>query len=531
MPPYAATFDPEAAFTAALAQTRQMIARLRQEASAGAWPADAAERYAVESGREVQRLALQGFFDTRAAVEERAKTAGQITAPIDAAGVRHGRVEAAHARALSSTVGTVTVRRLARRAPGTGNLHPADAELNLPDGVHSHEVAKMAAIESARGSFADATAAITRACGPVAGPAQVRALAIGAAADFDAFYTAAVAEPCSNEDVLAISVDAKGIVMRPEHLREATRKAAAAAKERAGAVGEQHAGRKRMATLGAVYDTTPAPRRPHDVITLATAEDGGKKRKKNERKKKSRNRNGNQAPVGKRPGPTARNKWLTGSVADDATDVIANVFAQAADRDPEHRRTWVVLVDGAVAQLEAIKAEAATRSAEIHIVIGFVHVLQYLHQAARAAHPGDTATAQSAAARWALAVLNGRSAHVAAAITDTAVHDGLPAEDRKKIREAVTYLTNKAEHLRYDTALERGWPIATGVIEGACRHLIGDRLDITGARWSLDGAEAVLKLRALLANDDLDAYWRYHLKQEHERNHQTRYQQQYQLTA
>jgi hypothetical protein len=77
----------------------------------------------------------------------------------------------------------------------------------------------------------------------------------------------------------------------------------------------------------------------------------------------------------------------------------------------------------------------------------------------------------------------------------------------------------------------QGWPIATGIVEGAARHLIADRLDITGARWSLAGAEAVLKLRALITNGDLDAYWRYHLDQEHQRNHTARYQQQYQLAA
>lgn len=54
------------------------------------------------------------------------------------------------------------------------------------------------------------------------------------------------------------------------------------------------------------------------------------------------------------------------------------------------------------------------------------------------------------------------------------------------------------------TALNMGWPIATGSVEGACRHLIGDRLDITGARWGLAAAEAVLKLRAVHTNDDLD---------------------------
>lgn len=83
----------------------------------------------------------------------------------------------------------------------------------------------------------------------------------------------------------------------------------------------------------------------------------------------------------------------------------------------------------------------------------------------------------------------------------------------------MNYLTGKAEHLRYDTALERGWPIATGIIEGACRHLVNDRLDITGASRGLSGAEAVLKLRAVRANGGFDAYWTRHQQQELMRNH------------
>ena len=61
------------------------------------------------------------------------------------------------------------------------------------------------------------------------------------------------------------------------------------------------------------------------------------------------------------------------------------------------------------------------------------------------------------------------------------------------------------------------------MIEGACRHLVKDRMDITGARWGLAGAEAVLKLRALRSNGDIDNYWRYHLAQERHRVHQSRY--------
>jgi hypothetical protein len=95
----------------------------------------------------------------------------------------------------------------------------------------------------------------------------------------------------------------------------------------------------------------------------------------------------------------------------------------------------------------------------------------------------------------------------------------------------LTYLDAKEPWLDYPRALAAGWPIATGVIEGACRHLVADRMGITGARWSTDGAQAILWLRALRANGDLDAYWNWHIQQEHQRNHLSRYQHHLGLAA
>lgn len=100
--------------------------------------------------------------------------------------------------------------RLAFRAPQAENLYPADAQLNLPARLHSHEVAKLAAIESARGSFHDAAEALTRACGaPVAAPQAVRAMAITAARDFAAFYDHTAPMMSDAGTPLAISVDDK----------------------------------------------------------------------------------------------------------------------------------------------------------------------------------------------------------------------------------------------------------------------------------------------------------------------------------
>ena len=120
-------------------------------------------------------------------------------------------------------------------------------------------------------------------------------------------------------------------------------------------------------------------------------------------------------------------------------------------------------------------------------------------------------------------VLAGRATRVAAAIRRKATYHGLDAARRANADACANYLTNKAAYLHYASALEKGWPIATGVIEGACRHLVKDRMDITGARWGLEGAEAVLKLRALHTNGDFGDYWRFHLSQERQRIHEKRY--------
>src|SRR4029077_5265668 len=91
------------------------------------------------------------------------------------------------------------------------------------------------------------------------------------------------------------------------------------------------------------------------------------------------------------------------------------------------------------------------------------------------------------------------------------------------VEAAATYLVNHTRELHYDLALADGLPIATGVIEGACRYLVQDRMGRTGARWPSAGAEAVLRLRALRTSEDFDDYWTFHLAKEHERTHQSRY--------
>jgi len=486
-----------AGFASSREQFESLLCFLDGTDAAGLSHAELEERL-DRDGRELLRRLLADHLALRALHEQR------LEQVVGDEGVTRGRVEPGHVRALETVFGTVSVERLAYRAPGVGNLHPADAALNLPIERHSHGLRKLAALESARGSFQDAGEAIERQTGQRLGKRQVEELAGLASVDFDGFYETRRPAGSNSKDLLVLSADGKGIVMRPDALRTGTAKRAARAGPQPNArlSREDRRHRKRMAEIGAVYDAAPAPRTPADILPAAQ-------------------RKGHEPA----PGPVAKNKWVCASVVTDASAVIARAFDEAARRDPKHRRTWVALVDGASHQIQRIKSEAHKRNVKVTIICDFVHVLTYLWNAGGCLHPdGDPAAVEEWVHHHARRVLDGHARKVAGTIRRQATSARLDPARRKPADDAAAYLTNLAPYLNYPTALRKGWPIATGIVEGACRHLVKDRLDITGARWGLAGAEAILKLRAIKANRDFDAYWQYHLNQERHHVHEARYQ-------
>jgi hypothetical protein len=448
--------------------------------------------------RELFRQMFQDHLDLRATREQR------IEAVADADQVIHPSAEPGHARGLTTVFGQVRVTRIAYRARGRINLHPADGELNLPAEEYSHGLRCLAAVESSRGSFEGAVEAIERGTGQRVGKRQIEQLARRSAIDADGFYRQRQPPASSSSDPLVLSCDGKGVVMRHDALRAAT--AAAAAKTRPKLATRLSKGekrnRKRMAEVGTVFDATAARRASADILPADDTE-----------------------RAHARPGPVTSNKWLTASVVADAASVVAQIFAEADRRDPDHDRTWVALVDGNNHQIDRITAEAHARAVPITIVIDFIHVLEYIWKAAWCFHHEGDPAAEEWVRHQARAVLDGKATRVAGAIRRAATIAGLHDAQRAGADACAVYLTNKARYLDYPTALASGWPIATGVIEGACRHLVKDRMDLTGARWGLPGAEAILKLRAIRSNGDFDDYWHYHLTQEHHRVHESRYAQ------
>src|SRR5512140_603002 len=188
---------------------------LASEDTAGLQHGELEEQLDVR-GRELLRRLFQDRLDLTAAREvRRLDVTGED-------GVVRTRAEKGRTRPLVTKFGQVTVSRIAYRSPGRPNVHPLDAELNLPEEKHSHGLRKLAAIESARGSVEAAGAAVTRATGVRIGKRQLEELARRAAAHVAAFYLQRVIRPAPADHALVLTFDGKGIVMLPGALRPAT---------------------------------------------------------------------------------------------------------------------------------------------------------------------------------------------------------------------------------------------------------------------------------------------------------------------
>ncbi len=148
---------------------------------------------------------------------------------------------------------------------------------------------------------------------------------------------------------------------------------------------------------------------------------------------------------------------------------------------------------------------------------------RYLWKAAHAFFSSGSQESEEWVAERLLKLLSGQASSVAGGIRRSATLRELSDTQRQPVDKCADYLLKYKDFLHYDKYLAQGLPICSGVIEGTCRHLINDRMDRTGARWSLKGAEAVLKLRSLYASGDLDDYWTFHERQEQQRNHSSRY--------
>jgi hypothetical protein len=457
------------------------------------------EKHLERRMHDVARLILQHHFDRLAREEEKRDDV------VDANGKKR-RYARDRSRPLMTLHGEVQVNRLGYRDHGTGSIFPLDAQSNLPAERYSHGLRERVAEMVADGSYDGTVERIDRYTAGHVPKRQAEEMSRAAATDFDSFYRqrecrdergSDTDQEEQKEEFLAMSMDGKGIVMRHEDLREQTQRLAEEERHKLTkrlSKGEKR-NHKRMATVATVYDVAPHYRTAEDIIMAAKTD----------------------ASRTQAPRPTNKRVWA--SVKRSPSQVADDVLSEARLRDPKGERTWVILVDGQEEQLRQVYAALKRNKAKAVVIQDFYHVTEYVWRAAWCLFEEGDPAAQKWVDTHLIDILRGKSSAVAAGMRRSATRRGLSKAERAPLDKSAGYLLKNRKRLRYDQALRKGMPIGTGVVEGACRHLVKQRMECSGARWSLEGAEAVLQLRALRMSGDWDEYWAYHCHHERLRNY------------
>lgn len=459
---------------------------------------DIIEQHLSEEARELARLLLQGHIDSR--------DGGDIGATVISVDKVKLNYKRKMTRTLYTMFGLIKITRVGYSRRGHHSLFPLDAQLNLPNSSFSYGLQQMITRESIKGSFEEGILTIERLTGVTIGKRQALEIVKQCASDFDAFYQEQSLRLLPDEvkkvPIMVLTTDGKGIVMRSDGLRTETKKRFSASNQKLKhrlSKGEKR-NRKRMAQVASIYFIDRFVRRPEDIH--------------NEFLRKK--------AIQQRPRPLGKRVWA--SVEKETSVVISELFDEAHRRDAKHCKEWIMLVDAQGYQHRSINKIAKQRGIAITIILDIIHVIEYLWDAAHLFFDESSQSTEDWVSNNLLKVLKGQSQKVAGSIRMSAAKRNLSDKQKKLAETGAKYLTTNKRYTDYPTYLWKGYPIGTGVIEGACRYLIKDRMDITGARWSLDGAEAILKLRSINKSNDFEDYWKFHLKQEFDRNYASKYQ-------
>ena len=376
---------------------------------------------------------------------------------------------------------------------GEDRIFPLKEELLLPARSFTYSLQRKVCFEAIKGPYSRVTETLDEYTSAHVSKQQIDHIVNDAAVDFDAFYrTANQKSKIASQDIIVATADGKGIIMRKEDLREATKKRAISQKlEKRKSKGEK-SNRKRMSTVASVYNIGANVRTVDDIIDEFD-------RKQNQ---------------SQRPRPENKRVWA--SVEKSQAEVFQEISREVKSRLSEGK--IVAFLSDGEKQLKNLAKNilkpVLSKSNQFYMVLDIVHAIEYLWKAAHVFHKEGSKEAEAFVSKYLRWLLEGNAGQVAAAIGRLATKLRIEDDKRTTVDKVVTYIKNNKPYMQYDRYLELGLPIATGVIEGACKSLVKDRFEVTGARWTLRGAESLLKLRAIYQSDDWKAYWNFHIEQE-----------------
>lgn len=367
---------------------------------------------------------------------------------------------------------------------GLGGEVPLDAELSLGDDCYSDLVREVSEYLGTYDVYHKTSDILWRFLGIQLSTRALQENIATDVMDVEAYYEQKPAPALESEaEILVIQADGKGVPMVMEEPVEK--------KVRLGK-GEKR-GTKKEAVVTAVYTIAPKVRTPEEVVASFFKQTTDLEEKKARQHIRPQN----------------KHIWATLDGKDVALERLSK---QVQSRQSDYSQDFVALCDGC----EALQTRIAGHFRDFTLILDFIHADEYLWDAANCLF-GEDRKAQRL--EWMIEhtskILSGQTQHVITELRQLSLADNMKMYQRTQLEKSAAYFERNLPYMDYPTYLAKGWPIASGVIEGACRHFVKDRCELSGMRWTQIGAENLLRMRAIAENSDWDAYHTFRKTQRH----------------
>jgi hypothetical protein len=383
-----------------------------------------------------------------------------------------------------SIFGKISLLRPYFYRSGVGGKSPLDAELSLGADCYSDMVRELAEYLGVDATYEKVTALFAHLLGQSLAKNAVQQMVAEDATDVIAYYEQKAPPPPESEgSILVVQADGKGLPMvreTPAPIQVRRRK------------GDKRT-KKKEAIVTGIYTIDPSPRTPEAVVASLFHD------------RKAAAKPDDASPRHK---PHHKQLWATLAGKDTALERLAQ---QVVARDGAHITHRVALTDGA----DALQRRVLHHCPDFTLILDFIHANEYLWDVANRLFTEKDPQREAWVETHTLHILSGQTAQVITEFRSLAQAPKTTKAQREQLEKTANYFERNLAYMAYQHYLAQGWPIASGVIEGACRHVVKDRFELSGMRWTRPGAEHLLHLRAVAVNGHWDDYHRFRKHQRH----------------